>query len=74
VTLDACAVPVGFGRAFHRWDAIKYLIAEANYGGRITDDWDRRLCNVYVSQFFCEEILTVRDPIRAAVEGLRVPA
>ncbi len=42
------------------WDAIKYLIAEANYGGRITDDWDRRLCNVYVAQFFNEEILTVR--------------
>jgi dynein heavy chain len=40
------------------WDAIRYLIAEANYGGRITDDWDRRLANVYVNQFFCQEAIT----------------
>ena len=44
-----------------RWDAIKYLIAEANYGGRITDDWDRRLCNVYVAQFFNEDILNTHN-------------
>lgn len=28
----------------------KYLIAEANYGGRVTDDWDRRLVNVYIGK------------------------
>ncbi|KAA0178390.1 hypothetical protein FNF27_00239 [Cafeteria roenbergensis] len=39
------------------WDAIRYLVAEANYGGRITDDLDRRLCNVYVRQFFCDDAL-----------------
>jgi dynein heavy chain len=32
------------------FDAMKYLIAEANYGGRVTDDWDRRLVNVYIGQ------------------------
>ena len=34
-----------------------YLIAEANYGGRVTDDWDRRLVNVYVNELFCEETI-----------------
>ena len=37
------------------FDAMKYLIAEANYGGRVTDDWDRRLVNVYIGELFCEE-------------------
>jgi dynein heavy chain len=35
----------------------RYLIAEANYGGRVTDDWDRRLVNVYIRQFICEPAL-----------------
>jgi dynein heavy chain len=33
------------------FDAMKYLIAEANYGGRVTDDWDRRLVNVYIGKY-----------------------
>lgn len=36
------------------FDAICYLVAEANYGGRVTDEWDRRLVNVYMRQFVCE--------------------
>lgn len=39
------------------FDAMKYLIAEANYGGRVTDDWDRRLVNVYISELFCDDCL-----------------
>jgi len=41
------------------WDSMKYLIAEATYGGRVTDDWDRRLLNVYMSDYFCDEVLTI---------------
>ena len=41
------------------WDALKYLIAEINYGGRVTDDWDRRLMNVYMASYFNDETLTV---------------
>lgn len=39
------------------WEALRYLIAEANYGGRITDDLDRRLAIVYVNQYFNQEVL-----------------
>ncbi|KAJ3091962.1 Dynein heavy chain 2, axonemal [Quaeritorhiza haematococci] len=40
------------------WDALKYLIAEAFYGGRITDDWDRRVLRGYINHLFCDEALT----------------
>jgi dynein heavy chain len=40
------------------WDALKYLISEINYGGRVTDDWDRRLMNVYMNAFFNDDALT----------------
>lgn len=34
------------------WIAIQYLLAEANYGGRITDERDRRLIRVYAREIF----------------------
>lgn len=37
------------------WDALRYLFAIINYGGHITDDWDKRVLIAYISQFFCEE-------------------
>ena len=39
------------------WEAIQYLTAEANYGGRVTDQWDRRLLNVYIGEFYSERCL-----------------
>lgn len=42
------------------WDALKYLIADINYGGHVTDDLDRRLLNTYISQYFHEDCLTAQ--------------
>ncbi|CAH8511548.1 unnamed protein product [Schistosoma rodhaini] len=39
------------------WDALRYLIADINYGGHVTDDWDRRLLNTYISDYFRDEVL-----------------
>ncbi|RNF10287.1 1-beta dynein [Trypanosoma rangeli] len=48
---------------------IRYLIAEASYGGRVTDDWDRRVLNTYITQFMCEAIITEeRYPLSSAAE------
>ncbi|KAM7351793.1 dynein heavy chain 2, axonemal kl-2 isoform 2-T2 [Cochliomyia hominivorax] len=41
------------------WDALKYLIAGVNYGGHVTDDWDRRLLTTYINQYFCNDALNI---------------
>ncbi|CAD7941177.1 unnamed protein product [Amoebophrya sp. A25] len=40
-----------------QWDAMKYLIAEANYGGRVTQATDNRVLRAYVNDFFCPEAI-----------------
>lgn len=40
------------------WDALKYLIAGVNYGGHVTDDWDRRLLVTYINHYFCDETIS----------------
>ena len=39
------------------WDAIRYLISEVTYGGRVTDEWDRRLLNVYANEYYQDKVL-----------------
>lgn len=55
------------------WDAIQYLIGEANYGGRITDDWDRRLCRTYVSQYFNDMAITEDNFKMCALDTFFMP-
>ena len=42
------------------FDALKYLIAECNYGGRVTDQNDRR-CLLTLLEHFCNEQLVNDD-------------
>ena len=64
------------------WEALRYLIAQCNYGGRVTEQQDRRLLDVYAQQLFNEHTLQphfllssldtyyIPDDV-SSVEGLR---
>jgi len=43
------------------YDAIQYLIGHCNYGGRVTDDWDRRCLNTVLKYALCPEIVNDAD-------------
>jgi dynein heavy chain len=40
------------------WEALRYLTGAANYGGRVTDEWDRRILDAYMSTVYCPEAVT----------------
>jgi dynein heavy chain len=39
------------------WDDLRYIFGEIMYGGHIVDDWDRRMCEKYLSYFMRDELL-----------------
>ena len=39
------------------WDAMLYVTGHINYGGRVTDDWDRRCLMAILKRFYVPEIL-----------------
>jgi len=38
------------------WITVQYMVAEVQYGGRITDDLDRELFTTYAQKWLCEDI------------------
>jgi len=39
------------------WEALRYMAAEANYGGRVTDPMDRRCIKLILQDFYNSDIL-----------------
>nr|XP_021503796.1 dynein heavy chain 2, axonemal [Meriones unguiculatus] len=55
------------------WDALKYLIAGVNYGGHVTDDWDRRLLTTYINDYFCDLSLSTPNYRLSVLETYFIP-
>lgn len=41
------------------WEDLRYLFGEIMYGGHITDDWDRRLCNAYLEELMQPDLVGI---------------
>lgn len=39
------------------WDALVYQTGHINYGGRVTDDWDRRCLLTMLQKYYSPDIL-----------------
>jgi len=41
------------------WNSLKYLIGEVMYGGRVIDDFDRRITNCYMNEYMGDFLFDV---------------
>jgi len=53
------------------WTTVRYMVSEIQYGGRITDDWDRRQMNYFSDKFFTQAVF---DPGYEFLKGYSIPA
>ena len=44
------------------WETLRYLVGEAMYGGRVSDDWDRRIVMVYLHEYFGDFLFDTFQP------------
>jgi dynein heavy chain len=50
------------------WDALRYVTGQINYGGRVTDDWDRRCLMAILGKYYTPSVLD--DSYKFSESGL----
>eukprot|EP00884_Botryococcus_braunii_P014223 jgi/Botrbrau1/22801/Bobra.0132s0126.1 len=55
------------------WDALRFIIGEAFYGGRVTDDMDRRVVIAYITKFFTPAALSAPNFQLSSLTSYSVP-
>jgi len=51
------------------WKVVRVLVTDVNYGGRVTDDWDRRYMTAAINDFACEEMLHPTEQYQFSPSG-----
>ncbi|KAM9553974.1 dynein axonemal heavy chain 8-like [Salvelinus alpinus] len=63
--LDECSPKKGVS-----WVTVRYMLGEVQYGGRVTDDYDKRLLNCFSRVWFNDKIF---EPTFCFYTGYKVP-
>ncbi|CAL8275103.1 unnamed protein product [Lota lota] len=63
--LDECSAKTGVS-----WVTVRYMLGEVQYGGRVTDDYDKRLLNCFSRVWFGDKIF---DPTFCYYTGYQIP-
>ena len=66
ISLDLISMYLNKALANHEevlpWATLRYLIGEAMYGGRVTDDYDRRVMMTYLNEYMGEFLFDKNQP------------
>ena len=55
------------------WDAMLYMTGHINYGGRVTDDWDRVCLLSILKKYYNQELVNAEKYVLSSSKVYHVP-